>query len=79
MEGRPAIPSSIDQVQVEGEWAVNGRWEEFLMFQTSGSYKIVGSATKQMLKKLCDSPFVIMDGTSRFSLLLFKGLYILHG
>ena len=79
MEGRPVIPLSLDQVNIGGEWTKNLSGDDFLLFQTNGSEKIIGFATQQMLERLCDSPFVIMDGTFRVSPLLFTQLYTLHG
>jgi len=79
MEGRPVIPASLEEVNIEGDWTKNLVGEPFLLFQTHGAEKIVGFATERMLERLCDSPLVIMDGTFRVSPLLFTQLYTLHG
>ena len=79
MENRPPIPKSLDEVRIDGEWAKSLDGDRFLLFETSGSQKIVGFATDKMLECLCLSPFVIMDGTFRVSPSLFTQLYTLHG
>ena len=79
MEGRPALPNSIEEVRIDGEWCKTLKGERFLLFETPGSEKIVCFATDDMLKKLCESPIVIMDGTFRVAPLLFSQLYTLHG
>ena len=79
MEGRPTLPSTIEEVQIVGEWGKTLRGDRFLLFETPGSEKIVAFATDDMLKKLCESSLVIMDGTFRVSPSLFSQLYTLHG
>jgi len=79
MEGRPVIPGSLEELNIDGEWTKNSNGDQFLLFQTHGREKIVGFATQLMLERLCDSQLIIMDGTFRVSPLLFSQLYTLHG
>ncbi|XP_074596411.1 uncharacterized protein LOC141851568 [Brevipalpus obovatus] len=79
MDGRPPLPESLDQLQIDGEWTKNLDGKRFLLFETSGSEKILGFATEKMLECLCLSPFNIMDRTFRVSPLLFTQKYTLHG
>lgn len=79
MEGRPALPESLDQLQIDGEWAKTLNGDRSLLFETFGAEKILGFATDSMLDYLCKSPFLIMDGTFRVSPSLFSQLYTLHG
>lgn len=77
MGGCPPLPQSLDQVRVDGEWANTHDGNRFLLFETDGSDKILGFATDKMLKCLCQSFMVIMDGTFRVSPSLFTHSYTL--
>ena len=79
MKSRQPLPETLDEVCIEGEWAKNLDGERFLLFETSGSERIIGFATDKMLELLCDGHLAIMDGTFRVSPLLFFQLYTFHG
>jgi len=79
MEGRPPVPASLSEMQIDGEWTKISSGERFLLFQTCGSGRIAAFATDLTLERLCESLLVIMDSTFRVSPLLFSQLYTLHG
>ena len=77
-EFRPALPSSLEEVEIDGQWAKTTEGERFKLFEIPGAKKVVAFATDLMLKHLYASPVVIMDGTFRVSPLLFSQLYTLQ-
>ena len=75
----PALPVSLNEVNIEGEWSKTYDGERFALFQIPGVNKVVTFTTDSMLQRLCSSPVVIIYVTFRLAPTLFTQLYTLHG
>lgn len=77
----PKLPVSQDGIDLEGEWIETAAGERFLLCDSTDDqgHRILIFATDDNLRTLCNSEFVLGDGTFYSCPGLFSQMYSLHG
>ena len=80
---RPNLPSSLQDIILEGVWTQTKKGEDFLLFDDAGTSqdpkpRMLGFATHRNMEILLGERPVFMDGTFRVVPSQFSQLYTLH-
>ena len=74
----PNLPSQREDIVLEGVYTKTMDGEDFLAFDSQPQNKIIGYATVDNFRLLCESTDVQCDGTFKTAPKLFYQLYTLH-
>ena len=75
-ENFPVLPTSREEVKLEGEWATTSTGQRFLLHQDAD---MVILATDENLQLLADSEILFLDGTFKAAPRLYRQLFSIHG